>query len=714
MENRLDEAASPYLRQHADNPVAWQPWDEAALELARERDVPIFLSIGYAACHWCHVMAEESFEDPDIAETLNEDFVPIKVDREERPDIDTLYMNVCQMVRGSGGWPLSVWLTPEGKPFHVGTYFPPEATGNMPSFGSVLDDIAASWNDPERRPRLESQADQWTSSTKGELEGTPGRAGEAPDEGFLDTAANAAVRGADREEGGWGQGQKFPHPGRIHLLLRAHDATDRDTYRDVALETLDAMASGGLYDHVGGGFHRYCVDREWTVPHFEKMLYDNAEITRAFLAGYRLTGEERYAEVARETFAFVERELTHPDGGFYSTLDAESEDTTGSREEGAFYVWTPETVREAVEDPTAAELFCERYGVTESGNFENGTTVLTESTPIGELAADAVLDTDGVEERLADARSQLFEARESRPRPPRDGKVLAGWNGLMISALAEGALALDPAYADTAEAALAFCRDELWDADAGDGDEAADEAVGRLYRRFERGEVGIPGYLEDYAYLGRGAFDLYRATGDPEHLGFALELGRAIRASFYDEREGTLYFTPTGGEELIARPQQLADGSTPSSTGVAVQLLAALSAFDPDAGFDAVADSVLETHASTLESNPLSHTSLTLAAVDRSVGTPELTVAGEELPAGWREALSGTYLPGLLLSVRPPTESGLSAWLDELSLDDAPPIWAGRDAVDGQETAYACRSFTCSPPTHDIEDAIEWLGESGE
>ena len=331
MENRLDEAASPYLRQHADNPVAWQPWDESALELARERDVPIFLSIGYAACHWCHVMADESFEDPNIAESLNENFVPIKVDREERPDIDTLYMNVCQMVQGSGGWPLSVWLTPEGKPFHVGTYFPPEAKGNMPSFGSVLDDIAASWNDPERRPRLESQADQWASSTKGELEGTPDRAGEAPGEGFLDTAANAAVRGADREEGGWGQGQKFPHPGRIHLLLRAYESTDRDTYRDVALETLDAMASGGLYDHVGGGFHRYCVDREWTVPHFEKMLYDNAEIPRAFLAGYRLTGEERYAEVARETFGFVERELTHPDGGFYSTLDAESEDSTGSR-----------------------------------------------------------------------------------------------------------------------------------------------------------------------------------------------------------------------------------------------------------------------------------------------------------------------------------------------------------------------------------------------
>ncbi|MDR9381949.1 MAG: thioredoxin domain-containing protein, partial [Natronomonas sp.] len=533
MENRLDKTASPYLRQHAENPVAWQPWDEEALELARERDVPIFLSIGYAACHWCHVMAEESFDDPAIARRLNENFVPIKVDREERPDVDTLYMNVCQMVRGSGGWPLSVWLTPDGEPFHVGTYFPPEPTSNMPSFGSVLDDIATAWSDPERRPQLEAQADQWATSARNELEGTPDRTREAPDDGFLDAAANAAVRGADREHGGWGSGQKFPHAGRIHLLFRAHDRTDRGTYLDVGLETLDAMASGGLYDHVGGGFHRYCVDREWTVPHFEKMLYDNAEITRAFLAGYQLTGRERYAEVARETFEFVERELTHSEGGFYSTLDAESADSTGSREEGAFYVWTPKAVRDAVDDGTAADLFCKRYGVTDGGNFENNTTVLTESTPASELAADSVMGTDAVEELIDEATEELFEARETRSRPPRDEKVLAAWNGLMISAYAEGSLVLDSSYVDRAEDALSFCGEHLWDAEDR-----------RLYRRFERGEVGIPGYLEDYAFLGRGAFDTYQVTGDVEHLQFALDLGRAIRERFYDEDEGTLYFTP--------------------------------------------------------------------------------------------------------------------------------------------------------------------------
>ncbi|PSQ43783.1 thioredoxin domain-containing protein, partial [Halobacteriales archaeon QS_9_68_42] len=474
MENRLDEAASPYLEQHADNPVAWQPWDRQALELARERDVPIFLSIGYAACHWCHVMAEESFEDPETAEILNENFVPIKVDREERPDVDSVYMSVCQMVRGQGGWPLSVWLTPETEPFQVGTYFPPEPKQGMPAFGDLLEDIADSWSDPDERAEIEERAEQWADAVAGELEETPDARGEAPDEGFIDAAASAAVRGADREHGGWGRGQKFPQPGRLHALLRAFDRTGREEYRDVATTTLDAMVGGGLYDHVGGGFHRYCVDRDWTVPHFEKMLYDNAEIPRALLAGYQVAGDERYAEAVRGTFEFVERELTHLEGGFYATLDAESEDAAGEREEGAFYVWTPGTVEDAIEDDTDAALFCDRYGVTEAGNFEHGTTVLTESASLEELAEAYDLDTPALAERLERAHGQAFEAREGRPRPPRDEKVLAGWNGLMISALAEGALVLDEGYAEPAAEALSFCREHLWDADAG-----------RLNRRFK-------------------------------------------------------------------------------------------------------------------------------------------------------------------------------------------------------------------------------------
>jgi uncharacterized protein YyaL (SSP411 family) len=715
MENRLDEAASPYLEQHADNPVAWQPWDQQALELARERDVPIFLSIGYAACHWCHVMAEESFADPETAEILNENFVPIKVDREERPDVDSVYMSVCQMVRGQGGWPLSVFLTPETEPFQVGTYFPPEPKRGMPAFSELLSEVADSWSDPDERAEVEERARQWADAVAGELEETPDTSGDAPGEEFIDAAASAAVRGADREHGGWGRGQKFPQPGRLHALLRAHDRTGREEYRDVATTTLDAMVAGGLYDHVGGGFHRYCVDRDWTVPHFEKMLYDNAEIPRALLAGYQVTGRERYAEAVRGTFEFVERELTHPDGGFYSTLDAESEDAAGEREEGAFYVWTPETVEDAVEDDTDAALFRDRYGVTEAGNFEHGTTVLAESASVEALAEAYELEPSAVEERLERARGQAFEAREERPRPPRDEKVLAGWNGLMISALAEGALVLDEGYAETAAEALSFCREHLWDADAGrlnrrykDVSERSSEARGTTSRG---GDVGIPGYLEDYAFLGRGALNLYEATGDVEHLAFALESGRAVREAFYDESAATLYFTPADGESLLARPQEVTDASTPASTGVAVRLLAALDAVAPDEGFGDVAESVVETHAGTLESNPLSHASLALAADDLAVGHLELTVAVDRLPDGFREAVGSTYLPTRLLGVRPPTESGVEAWVDRLGLSAVPPIWANREARDGRPTVYACRDFTCSPPKHEMGEALAWADD---
>ncbi|WP_254534662.1 thioredoxin domain-containing protein [Halomarina litorea] len=690
--NRLDEEASPYLRQHADNPVNWQPWDEEALAAAKERDVPIFLSIGYSACHWCHVMEEESFEDEDVAETLNEHFVPIKVDREERPDIDQLYITICQLVRGNAGWPLSVWLTPEGKPFFVGTYFPPEPRQGMPAFGQLLEDVAASWQDPEDRPEMENRAEQWTRAIEGELEEVPDPR-DVPEAGFVDRVAQAAVRSADREHGGFGEGQKFPQPGRIHALMRGFDATGRGVYRDVVDETLTAMAHGGLYDHVGGGFHRYTTDREWIVPHFEKMLYDQAEIGRAMLEGYRLTGRERYADAARGTLDFVARELTHDEGGFFSTLDARS-----GGEEGTYYVWTPETAHDAISDETTADLFCARYGVTDRGNFEDRQTVLTVSATVEDLAGEFDLSPEAVRERLADAREAAFVARERRTRPARDEKVLAGWNGLMISAFAEGSLTFGEGYAETAADALAFVRDRLWD---------DDEEV--LYRRFKDGETAIRGYLEDYAFLGRGALDLYQATGDPDHLAFALTLGRAIEREFWDADSGTLYFTAASGESLVARPQERTDHSTPSSSGVAVSLFLSLDAFAPHERFRDVAERTLETNAQLVESNPLGHAGLALAADEFRAGHVELTVAADALPDDWREAVGRTYLPRRLLTVRPPTADGLGEWLDKLGLDEAPPIWAGREARNGP-TVYLCEDFTCSPPQSDIEDALDWRG----
>ncbi|MFB6305193.1 MAG: thioredoxin domain-containing protein [Haloferacaceae archaeon] len=699
--NRLDEEESPYLRQHADNPVNWQPWDEAALAEARERDVPVFLSIGYSACHWCHVMEEESFEDEAVAEVLNEHFVPVKVDREERPDLDSVYMKICQLVTGRGGWPLSVWLTPEGKPFYVGTYFPREAKRGTPGFLDLLEDIAESWR--EDREEIEERADQWTTALVDQLEETPEPADEPPDAEVLRAAADAVVRSADREHGGFGSsGPKFPQPSRLELLLRTAVVTGDDDALDVAVGTLDAMASGGMYDQIGGGFHRYATDREWVVPHFEKMLYDNAELPRVYLEAHRLTGASRYATVAQETLAFVDRELSHPEGGFYSTLDARSRPPEsrggGEPEEGAFYVWTPEEVEAVIDDDLTAALATDRYGITPGGNFERGTTVPTVAASYDDLAESHDLSPDEVRERLVDARTALFDAREKRPRPPRDEKVLAGWNGLAVSAFALGGSVLDPALSDRAADALDFVRDRLWD---------ADEA--RLRRRYKDGDVKVDGYLEDYAFLGRGAFDCYQATGDPDHLAFALDLGRAVVDRFWDADAGTLYFTPSGGEALVTRPQELRDQSTPSSLGVATRFLLDVDAFDPDAGFGDVAADVLRTHADRVRGSPTEHVSLALAADRYARGGVELTVAADELPEAWRDELASRYLPTAFLAHRPPTEAGVEAWLDALGLDEVPPVWRGREARDGEPTVYACRDRTCSPPTHDVVEALDWL-----
>ncbi|AGN00805.1 hypothetical protein L593_04270 [Salinarchaeum sp. Harcht-Bsk1] len=783
--NRLDAEASPYLQQHADNPVNWQPWDDAALAAARERDVPIFLSVGYAACHWCHVMEEESFEDETVAETLNEKFVPIKVDREERPDLDSVYQTACQLVSGRGGWPLSAWLTPDGEPFYVGTYFPRESRQGMPGFLDLLEDVADSWADPEERKEFEQRASRITSHIREELEDTgeatraTSAAGTASstdtdaasgldDAGEtepspLERAASAALRSADRDHDGWGQGPKFPQPARIEALFDAGwsadsvggDAQEDSEFHAVANAALAAMVDGGLYDHVGGGFHRYCTDRDWTVPHFEKMLYDNAEIPRILLGAHQLMGHDRYATVARETFDFLDRELAHPDGAFAATLDARSavphnrteDGQQGEQEEGEFYVWTPEEVAAVLDDSELTALVCDRFGITERGNFE-GATVLTIDASIEDLAAEHDLDAATVRERLDAAREQLREAREDRPRPRRDDKVIAAWNGLAIRALAEGSLVLDDeGLAERALAALAAVREQLWDGErlarryVPTVDEAA--ATGSETGAIVDVDVQGRGYLEDYAFLGRGALACYEATGDPEPLAFALDLGDAIVDAFYDDAAGTLYSTPAGGEDLIARPQEPRDQSTPSSLAVGTDLLLALDAFRSDHRFEEAARRVLRTHEDRLAERPLEHPSLALATERARAGSTEVTIAagqgsGGEAPAGeapagkapaaaasagevppagipvsWRSWLAGRYLPRRLLAPRPPDAGGLHGWLDRLGLDDAPPIWAGRDAADGP-TAYVCRAFTCSRPLTDPDAADSWLGSSGD
>ena len=695
--NRLAEEGSPYLSQHEDNPVNWQPWDDTALDAAKEQNKPIFLSIGYSACHWCHVMEEESFEDEAVAQRLNENFVPIKVDREERPDIDSIYMTICQRVTGRGGWPLSAWLTPDGKPFYIGTYFPKEPQGQMPGFLDLLDKISDSWSDPDERGEMKQRAEQWTDSARDKYD-TPTHDGEraVPDDDTLDSAVRTALRSFDDEYGGFGSdGPKFPQPGRLDLLLRAASRSGSSDALTAATTTLDAMADGGVYDQLGGGFHRYATDREWTVPHFEKMLYDNAGLPPLYLAGHQLTGRQRYTEIVEETLAFVDRELTHPAGGFFSTLDARSGD-----EEGTFYVWTPQQVHDHLDDP-AATLFCERYGITDAGNFERGTTVLNIAATVDELADEHDLEAEEVEAELDAARETLFDAREERTRPPRDKKVLAGWNGMMISAYAQAARVLDADYAEPAREALDFVTEHLFDSE-----------TGRLQRRFIDGEAAGEGYLEDYAFLARGAFDLYQATGNREPLGVALDLADTIIAEFYDADDGTIYFTPESGEELVTRPQELTDSSTPSSLGATVDLLCVLDGFVADADYREIAGEVLATHANRITGNPLQHVSLTLAADRYTNGGAELTIATEEMPDDWRATLAERYLPGVVVAHRPPTEDGLQDWLDELGLEGAPPVWADRDADGGEPTVYACESFTCSPPQTALEPALEWLEEN--
>ena len=719
--NRLDEEESPYLRQHADNPVNWQPWDDAALSAARETDRPIFLSVGYSACHWCHVMAEESFEDGEVAAVLNESFVPIKVDREERPDLDRVYQTICGLVTGGGGWPLSVWLTPGGEPFYVGTYFPKTENpqrGNVPGFLDVCRSFASSWDSD--REEIENRADQWTDALRDRLETTPTSGGKSPagEDSDTDTddigadslgsVATAAIRATDNEYGGFGSGgPKFPQPWRVDALLRASVAAEGDDALPAATASLDAMAAGGVYDHLGGGFHRYATDREWTVPHFEKMLYDNGELLALYAAAYRRTGRDRYARIVRETADFLRREFRHDDGGLFSTLDAQSEG-----EEGTFYVWTPAEVDAAIDDDRTAAIAKDRFGVTDAGNFE-GKTVLTVSSSIPDLADAYDCPESEVVDRLDDARAALFDARSDRVRPARDEKVLASWNGLAIRGLARAGLVLgDDEYVDLAADALSFVREHLWDVEDA-----------RLSRRYKDGDVKGIGYLDDYAFLARGAFELYSATGDVDHLAFAVDLAEVIVESFYDADARTLYMTPADGEALVTRPQELQDQSTPSSAGVAASLLVDLDAFAPAAGFSDVAGAVVDTHADRIRGRPLEHTSLALAAHKRAHGSTEVVVTMGDgtdadaattavgLPESIRASLSSTSLPGAVLAPRPPTESGLDSWLETLGLDEAPPIWRGRTERDGEPTVYVCEGRACSPPSHSVADALSWFGD---
>jgi uncharacterized protein YyaL (SSP411 family) len=680
MPNRLAQESSPYLLQHRNNPVDWYPWGDEALQRARDEQRPIFLSIGYSACHWCHVMEHESFENPEIARQLNEAFVCIKVDREERPDLDQIYMNAVQIITGHGGWPMSVFLTPELKPFFGGTYWPPQARMGMPGFDQVIQAVSEAWR--ERREQAEAGAAQLTERLQ--QIGAAGEAGELSAD-LLATAADALERAADRTHGGFGRAPKFPHSMDLQVLLRVWRREKRDELLDLVKLTLDKMARGGIYDHLGGGFARYSVDARWLVPHFEKMLYDNALLTLAYLDGYAATGDEYYAQVARETLDYVLRDMTDEQGGFYSTEDADSEG-----EEGKFYVWTPEEI-EAVLGPEAAATFNRVYDVTPSGNFE-GRNILNLPRPIAQEAKLLGRDEADLAAELADSRRKLFEAREQRVHPGKDDKVLVAWNGLMIDALARAAGALDePRYLAAARAAADFLLAQVRRED------------GRLLHTWRHGKAKLDAYLDDYAAMVNSLVSVYEASFDERYIDRAVELADQMLAHFRDP-QGGFFFTASDHEQLIARAKDFQDGSVPGGNALAATGLLRLGKLTGRGDYLDAAVETLRAAAPLIEQAPTA-AGQTLLALDMHLGpAPEIVLLGDPArddTAAALAALRRRFLPSKVVALRAPGEAPRSAALD--------PLFAGKAPEGAEPTVFVCENFACQTPVSGKEAALaQW------
>ncbi|MGW3250446.1 thioredoxin domain-containing protein [Streptomyces fungicidicus] len=676
MANRLAQATSPYLLQHADNPVDWWSWSEEAFAEARRRDVPVLLSVGYSSCHWCHVMAHESFEDQATADDMNAHFVSVKVDREERPDVDAVYMEAVQAATGQGGWPMTVFLTPDAEPFYFGTYFPPDPRHGMPSFRQVLEGVHQAW--AERRGEVDEVAGKITRDLAGrELSYGDDR---VPGEQELAQALLGLTREYDPQRGGFGGAPKFPPSMVLEFLLRHHARTGAEGALQMAVDTCERMARGGLYDQLGGGFARYSVDRDWTVPHFEKMLYDNALLCRVYAHLWRATGSELARRVALETADFMVRELRTPEGGFASALDADSDDGTGRTVEGAYYVWTPAQLREVLGDDDA-ELAARYFGVTEEGTFEEGASVL--QLPQLEEVFDAGR-IDGVRERLLAARS-------ARPAPGRDDKVVAAWNGLAIAALAETG-----AY---------FGRPDLTEAAVAAGDLLVrlhlDEQA-RIARTSRDGRAGAnAGVLEDYADVAEGFLALASVTGEGVWLEFGGLLLDHVRARFADPESGALYDTASDAERLIRRPQDPTDNAAPSGWSAAAGALLSYSAHTGSAAHRTAAERALGV-VKALGPRVPRFIGWGLAVAEALLDGPrEVAVVGPALDdpataALHRTALLGTA-PGAVVAVGTPES-------DEF------PLLADRPLVQGEPAAYVCRDFTCDAPTTDPAHLRTTLG----
>lgn len=674
MPNRLAHETSPYLLQHADNPVDWWPWSAEAFDEARKRNVPVLLSVGYSSCHWCHVMAHESFEDEATAAYQNEHFVNVKVDREERPDVDAVYMEAVQAATGQGGWPMTVFLTPDAEPFYFGTYFPPAPRHGMPGFGQVLEGVHSAWT--ERREEVAEVAEKIVRDLAGR-ELSYGNA-SVPGEEELAGALLGLTREYDAQHGGFGGAPKFPPSMVIEFLLRHHARTGSEGALQMAADTGERMARGGIYDQLGGGFARYSVDREWVVPHFEKMLYDNALLCRVYAHLWRSTGSELARRVALETADFMVRELRTNEGGFASALDADSDDGNGKHVEGAYYVWTPQQLREVLGED--AELAAHYFGVTEEGTFEEGASVL--QLPQHEGVFDA--------EKIASIHQRLLAARAERPAPGRDDKIVAAWNGLAVAALAETG-----AY---------FERPDLVEAAIGAADLLVrlhmDERA-RLSRTSKDGQVGAnAGVLEDYADVAEGFLALAGVTGEGVWLEFAGFLLDHVIVQFTDSESGALYDTAADAERLIRRPQDPTDNATPSGWSAAAGALLSYAAQTGAEPHRTAAERALGV-VKALGPRAPRFIGWGLAVAEALLDGPrEIAVVGPMDDPATRElhraALLGTA-PGAVVAVG-------TADSDEL------PLLAGRPLVGGRPSAYVCRNFTCDAPSSDVQRLREAVG----
>jgi uncharacterized protein YyaL (SSP411 family) len=652
MPNRLADETSPYLLQHAHNPVDWYPWGEEALAKAQAEDKPIIVSIGYSACHWCHVMERESFEDPEIGRLMNEHFVAVKVDREERPDIDAIYMDAVQAMTGHGGWPLNAFLTPEGVPFHAGTYFPPQPRHGMPAWRQILEAVARAWDD--KGDEIRSQAGRIVPRLQGavHLEAAESEV----DPAALDRAVAILRRDYDDEHGGWGSAPKFPAASVIEFLLRRGE-------RETPLHALRAMASGGIYDQVGGGFARYSVDASWTIPHFEKMLYDNALLARAYLHAWQVSDEPLFRRVCEETLDWALRELRQPEGGFASALDADSEG-----EEGKYYVWSLDEVHEAL-GPELAPTAIAYFGMSEEGNFEG------RNNPVR-----ATADPPQREE----IRARLYEARERRVRPGLDDKRLTAWNALMISALAEaGAVLQRPDYRDAAVSCAEFLLRDMRDAD------------GRLLRTFNRGRAKLAAYLEDHAFLLEALLTLYEATFDPRWFTEARALADTMVERFTDSERGGFFSTASDHEPLIARRKELDDAPIPSGGSAAAFGLLRLAALTGEHAYEEAGLGPIRLLHEVAPQHPAAFGHL-LQAVDFHVSpVREVALVGDDFSALER-VVRARFRPHVVLAGGPA---------------DGVPLLAGRDPVDGRAAAYVCEHFACRRPVTEPEELEALLAE---